>query len=336
MEPGIRRAAASVQLFVQIGAEHGLSAAQCLEGTQLDAAQLFDAGSEVSAAQELQVMRNLQQRLPQVPGLGLQAGLRLRLSTHGTLGYAMLSSATLRDALSLMLRYLDLAYAYCDVRLESDSRELRILIDDSGVPADLRGFLLERIAGGAYALAHEMLGRAPEVRRLCFRMARPAHAAHYAQLVGVEPEFNAGYNLIAVDIRLIDLPLPQANALTQRLCEEQCRMLLNRRRTRSGVAGQVRDRLLQTYDRMPDIEQLAAALHITGRTLRRRLEAESTSYRDLADEVRCTLAEGWLAAGLTVEEVALRLGFSESSSFIRAFKRWTGSTPGAQRGAAAQ
>lgn len=328
MQPAIRRAAASLQLLVQIGVEHGLMPTQCLEQTGLDVNQLFDADAEVDAAQELQVMRNLQRQLPGIAGLGLIAGLRLRLSTHGILGYAMLSSATLRDALSLMLRYLDLAYAYCEVSTESDAQEMRILIDDQGVPEDLRGFIMERVAGGAFALAHEILGRVPELRRLCFRFPRLPHAERYRQLVGVTPEFSAERNLIAVDARVLDLPLPQANALTQRLCEEQCRMLLNRRRLRGGVAGQVRDRLLQAYGRMPEIGELAAALHITGRTLRRRLEAEGTSYRGLADEVRCTLAEGWLAAGLPVEQVGLRLGFSEPSAFIRAFKRWTGRTPG--------
>lgn len=328
MESGIRRAAASLQLLVQIGVEHGLSTLQCLEQTGLDAAHLFDADAEVDAAQELQVMRNLQRQLPGVAGLGLLAGLRLRLSTHGILGYAMLSSATLREALSLMLRYLDLAYAYCEVSTESDPAEMRILVNDRQVPADLRRFIMERVAGAAFALAHEVLGRAPELRRLSFSFPRPPHAERYRQLVGVEPEFGASANLIAVDASLLDQPLPQANALTQRLCEEQCRMLLNRRRQRGGVAGQVRDRLLQAYDRMPEIEELAATLHVTGRTLRRRLDAEGTSYRDLADEVRCMLAEGWLAAGLPVDEVSLRLGFSEPSAFIRAFKRWTGRTPG--------
>lgn len=331
MDPGIRRAAASVQLLVQIGAEHGLGAAQCLADTQIDAAHLFDADSQVTAAQEMQVMRNLQRQLPEVSGLGLQAGLRLRLSTHGILGYALLSSATLREALAMMLRYLDLAYAYCDVRIEEQPPEAHILIDDTAAPADVRQFVLERTVGGAHALTHEMLGRNFPVRRLQFRFARPEHAGRYAQLVGVTPQFEAGRNLIVVDSALLDQALPQANALTQRLCEEQCRLLLNQRRRRSGLAEAVRNQLLRTPEQMPEIEAIAAVLNLSDRTLRRRLVAEGTSYRDLADEVRCTLAEGWLGARLTVEEVASRLGFSEASSFIRAFKRWTGRTPGRLR-----
>lgn len=331
MDAGIRRAAASVQLLVTIGEEQGLSAAQCLEDTRIDPARLFDAEGEVTAAQEMQVMRNLQRRLPQHSGLGLEAGLRLRLSTHGILGYALLSSATLREAVAMLLRYLDLAYAYCDLRVEEHRPEAHVLIDESATPADVRQFVIERTVGGAYALSHEMLGRGFPVRRMQFRFPRPAHAARYEALVGVMPQFGADSNRLVVDSALLDQPLPQAHAMTQRLCEDQCRLLLQQRRARSGLAEAVRDQLLRDAERMPEIEAVAAALHISSRTLRRRLEGEGTSYRDLADEVRCTLAEGWLAASLTVEEVAARLGFSEASSFIRAFKRWTGRTPGSLR-----
>jgi AraC-like DNA-binding protein len=86
---------------------------------------------------------------------------------------------------------------------------------------------------------------------------------------------------------------------------------------------------------MPDIEQVAASLHMSARTLRRRLEAEGTSYRALVDEVRERLAEELLVAGgLTVEQVARRLGYAETASFTNAFKRWKGIGPRAYRTAA--
>jgi len=327
----VTRDAASVQLLVQLGTEQGLSAAQCLEGSRIDPAALLDAGNEVAAAQEMQVIRNLLRHVGADRGLGLQAGLRLRASTHGILGFAMISSATLREALSVMLRYLDLTYAYCDVRIEDRGDELQLLLDAQAAPADLRQFLVERSVGGAYAIAHELLGMPPPVMRLEFDFPAPVYASRFLALSGIAPRFDAGRNLIVSDARRLAQPLPQANALTQRLCEEQCRLLLNRRRQRSGLAETVRSRLLRTPESMPDIDEVASALHITGRTLRRRLEDEGTSYRALVDELRCALAEEWLSAQLSVEEVATRLGFSEPSSFIRAFKRWTGRTPGAGR-----
>lgn len=80
----------------------------------------------------------------------------------------------------------------------------------------------------------------------------------------------------------------------------------------------------------PTAAEVATALHMSERTLRRKLEAEGTSVRDLLDDVRKERAVAWLEEGrTTIDEIAFRLGFSGASAFRRAFKRWTGSSPAA-------
>jgi AraC-like DNA-binding protein len=81
---------------------------------------------------------------------------------------------------------------------------------------------------------------------------------------------------------------------------------------------------------VPKLEDIAAERHVSPRTLHRQLAAERTSYRALADEVRYTIAAELLTnARLGVNQVAERLGYADAASFTRAFKRWTGHTPGA-------
>ena len=127
---------------------------------------------------------------------------------------------------------------------------------------------------------------------------------------------------------LLDMPLPQANPVTARLCEEQCQQLLVQRYRQGGVALQVRRRLLSQPGSFPDMEAMASELGVTSRTLRRQLRTEGTGYRELLDEVRRMLAEQWLLlGGLGMEEISDRLGFSELSNFNHAFRRWTGQTP---------
>ena len=76
-------------------------------------------------------------------------------------------------------------------------------------------------------------------------------------------------------------------------------------------------------------EEVAAALHMSVRTLRRHLDEEGTSYRAVVEQTREHLAEELLGtAGLSVEEVARRIGYSEASSVVHAFRRWKGLTPG--------
>jgi AraC-like DNA-binding protein len=76
---------------------------------------------------------------------------------------------------------------------------------------------------------------------------------------------------------------------------------------------------------------VADRLGVSERTLRRRLAGEGTSYQRLLDEVRASLADELIGTGrLSVEEIAVRLGYAEASSFIAAHRRWTGETPGAR------
>ena len=84
---------------------------------------------------------------------------------------------------------------------------------------------------------------------------------------------------------------------------------------------------------MPDLDQAAETLHLHPRTLRRHLKSEGTSWRALTNEVRSTLAAELLShVGLSVEELADRLGYSETAAFTRAFIRWFGVPPSTYRG----
>ncbi|MFF0529926.1 helix-turn-helix domain-containing protein [Nocardia amikacinitolerans] len=97
---------------------------------------------------------------------------------------------------------------------------------------------------------------------------------------------------------------------------------------RVGVAGSVRDELIRDPAAIPDLPRVAAALFLSSRTLSRRLNAEGTSFRALVDEVRRARSEQLLGhTRLTTEQVASRLGYAESASFIRAFRRWNGCPP---------
>ncbi|CAD5109595.1 AraC family transcriptional regulator [Zestomonas carbonaria] len=326
--PCPRRSAISVQLLTQFGLDHGLSIDACLAGTGLDWRLLADPGAEVDTEQELQLLRNLDRHLGPQPGIGLAAGRRYQLNSYGIWGFALLSSPTYRDAARLGLRYLDLTYAFHGMRLEEHGEEAHLLLDDDGVPEDLRTFLLERDLAGMLQVQRELFNRDPPVLRVELRLPAPPDPRPYVEEIGVLPLFDRPHNRFVFPRHLLDLPLAGASPQTAQLCEMQCQQLLAKRQQRDGLAGRVRGRLLERPGRLPDMEQVAASLHMTSRTLRRRLDDEGTSFRLLQEEVRQALAEELLALGsLTLEEIAERLGYSEVSNFIHAFKRWKGVTP---------
>ncbi len=132
-----------------------------------------------------------------------------------------------------------------------------------------------------------------------------------------------------VDAAALDRPLPRASEFAAAQCQAQCRVLIDRRHQRSGISGQVRAQLLADPQAMADQQQVATALALSVRTLRRRLAEEGTSFRMIVSETKVLLAQELLETGqLTVDQVAGRLGYSEASSFVHAFTRWSGVSPG--------
>ncbi|MEQ1439163.1 AraC family transcriptional regulator [Fontimonas sp. SYSU GA230001] len=321
----------SAKVLVQFATARGVEPADSLRDSGITPAMLEQPRTEIGAEQELAVVRNIVRRIGHLPGLGLDAGLRYHLSTYGIWGFAVLTSPTYRSAAEIALRYLDLTYAFVHFRLETRGGDLALILDDGSIPEDVRQFLFERDFAAWSNAVHE-LGGVP-VAAVQFRFARPAYAARFAELCGgVAPRFDAAENVILHHASDVDAPMLQADPNVWRLCLAQCRQLLDARRTRSGVSGKVRDILLRGSSEMPDIRTVAAALHVAPRSLRRHLEQEGTSFRELLDEVRLTLAEEMLGTGrIKLDEIALRLGYAEAASFTHAFKRWKGVSPAAYR-----
>lgn len=326
------RSPASMLLTVRLGEERGVPVARLLDGVPFTLEALRDPRTEVTAAQELVVVRNLLAALPEEPGLGLVAGQRYHLTTYGIWGFALISSSSLREAADVAIPFIDLTYAFCDFSLELADEELRVVVDASHVPLDVRLYALERDATAIRVIGTELAGVPVPLIRMEIAHAPPPWAAAYTDVFGLEPVFGAPRNLAVIDLAVADLPLPQADELAAAGAVAACRELLERRHARTGVSGQVRDLLVDDPSGMPPVPEVAARLHLSERSLRRRLAEEGTSYRALVEEVREQLAtELLITSGLPVERVARQLGYAETASFTHAFRRWKGVSPRAYR-----
>ncbi len=315
-------------MLVDIGIEHGARAEDLLEGTGLDQAVLTNPMAEVKLRQEYDVMRNLLRLYGSVPGLGIIAGARYHLAMHGTWGLLMVTSRTFREALQIALPMVPLSWAFTTLTLREDGDTASVVLDGTDIPADVRTFLIERNVGAAKVIHRELMGRDMPWTGVQFRHAAPADISHHVALFGLEPAFGQAENALHFDREQLDMPLPQANEWVCAGYEAMCNDLLAKRVARTGVAGSVRDLLVERPGEFPEAAEVAGRLAMSPRTLFRRLEEEETSYRKLVDEVRETLAQELLVnAGMTTEQVARRLGYAEPTSFVRAFKRWTGHTP---------
>ncbi|MDE0855550.1 MAG: AraC family transcriptional regulator [Nevskia sp.] len=323
---------AGARHLVEVAQSHGATLAACLEGTGINPADVANSEAEIAPEQEMRVIRNVVEALPQVPALALEVGLRYHLTDFGIWGYALFSSRSLREALLLGLRYLDLSAIFGELKFEERGDESYLHLDYSMVPAEVRQFLIERDSAAILRVQRLIDPRPAPPLRMYFEFPRPAYAARFQELFGRMPEFGAQETLFVLDRKVSVQPLPQANEATARMCEIECQKLLARRRARSGISAKVRDIILRRPAQAADMEVVAEELCMTSRTLRRHLADQGTSFRALRDEVLMTLAEELIGtARMKLAEVAERLGYSDAAAFSHAFKRWKGVTPGAAR-----
>ncbi|MGB0220903.1 MAG: AraC family transcriptional regulator [Sinimarinibacterium flocculans] len=333
MSPGaeILHPVAISQVMIHFAAGHGVSEETCLLGTGIEPERLLDAEALITRDQEMRLVENLMLALPDVPALGFRLGLQYNVATFGIWGFALRTSRTLHDALRLALRYLPLSTAYCRIGMLEADDVLGIRMDPDEIPRHLRQFLLERDMATAIHLIRELSLTGLHVQALQLQIPEPDYAASLEALCGVRPAFGCGRNALLIPRAAADKPLPTFDAHLVRMLEDQCRQQLERRK-QGGLTGQVRAQLLGPSGLVADIEEVAAAMAMSARSLRRKLDAEGTTFRQIVEGERRQLAEQLLrGTQMTLDEMAIQLGYSDTASFTRAFRRWQAVAPGEYR-----
>ena len=170
-------------------------------------------------------------------------------------------------------------------------------------------------------------------RKVHFAHAAPADTGAHEAFFGCPVHFDARETTLLFRREALALPLPKADAQLGVFLSDMAKDALGRRARDCTPPGRIKEIIGEELPRgLPPLEQIARRLATSERTLRRRLEEEGTSFRTILDETRAELAQSYVRDGkLSLSEVAFLVGFSETSAFNRAFKRWTGSPPSAWR-----
>ncbi|MFE3702418.1 AraC family transcriptional regulator ligand-binding domain-containing protein [Nocardia tengchongensis] len=283
---------------------------------------------EIDIAQEFRLIENILDATGDEPGLGLLAGFSVHLSMLGSLGIAMSSCCTVREMAELWARHAELSFAYCRFGIADDRDRVLVTLDTDPVPPRLRRFAIERDLAALRIVQRELLSWDIQVRRLELTLPYASVYEAVGVLLGIgDIAYDRPADVLILDAADLRRPMPQANSMLRRQYEQLCVETVERRRARVGLSGQVRA-LLMRHGRAIDQAAIAADLHMSVRTLRRRLADEGTTFRELACETTGLLAEELLATGFTVDTVATRLGYTSVSAFATAFRVWKGQTPG--------
>lgn len=270
--------------------------------------------------------------------LGIHVAEAAPLESFEVHAYAVLSSPRLRDAFRRACRYQRLIHEATDLVFDEGKDEgvLRHALPDGRAvprhPAEALATLWARFG-------RLVAGEAWRARLVRFAHRAPADTHEHERVFGAPVEFATGVTAMHVANAVLDAPNHRADAGLAAVLDRYAGGLLEAApQGGEGLAARVRRRLLEGLgDEVPTAERMAGALHMSVRTLHRGLRAEGTTFRELLDQLRHERAADMLATGrCTISEVAFLLGFAETSSFSRAFKRWTGVSPARYRARSGQ
>lgn len=192
------RSVHSVRLMADFAMESGISYETILKGTGLSQQQLLDPNMVVTGHQELQLIHNLVEQLGDRPTLGLEVGTRYHFTTFGPLGMALMSSASIREALDLALTYFTLTFAFTRFEVSDTPEGIRIEIDEQDIPSSVRQFIIERDAAALITVQRDLV-QDNFCQYLAFSFQPKGDAEPYWNLFGVMPEFGAAKSFVILD-----------------------------------------------------------------------------------------------------------------------------------------
>jgi AraC-like DNA-binding protein len=323
-----RRGTGNAAILVSVGERHGIPSERSLRGTGIALADLADPQAEIVDDQELALVQNI---VAAVPDIGVRAAKDVHSTAFGLLGLGLVSCETMRTALAFALRNFELSYTLGSFSVREGSAGLAATFDYPALSPAVERFLFARDSAVLVSIFRECVSPHVKCLSVTARAPRPSDTSDYEAALGVRPHFDMPTNTVTFESRVLDRALRMANPHTVSLCERLCQELIQRRRATDSLAKRVRHVISVLVARdgrpLPSQHDVAAALSVSTRSLRRELVREGTSFRELNNEVLIGLAREMLEAGARIDEIASSLGYSDNSAFSRGFKNATGISP---------
>lgn len=261
---------------------------------------------------------------------GLWVGENVSVDAGDLLGYAMRTADTLGGAYETAARYYDLVGTQIEVYYHEDVEHGLFTHGVAPRLASGRRHRDELIAATMTTLGRAITGTNWTPARVTFQHARPTDVQVHRELFGRDPEFDEPATEIAIQRDVAALPSAMADGALHEILERYASSLVT---PGLGQPPLLRTLRLAIMHALPggdlSVENMARSVHFSARTLQRRLSEHDTTYAEFLRQTRRYLAEGYLyGSAVSIDEVAFLLGYANTPAFSRAFKQWTGVSPG--------
>jgi AraC-like DNA-binding protein len=261
------------------------------------------------------------------PALSLDVPSHVQPQTMHALGASLVASRSVEDALLRMARYSRLVTDAADIVLELQADRISVFYRAPARGLELADAAFEAFMATGVQMARQLSGSDAGLLACEFHHPAPRDIAPYRRFFAVPVRFGAAANRLLFDRKRMQRPLPGADERAARLHDAAAAEYLARFDA-DPFSQRLREQLIRHLaSGEPTRTRLAAALHLTPRTLLRRLAAENTNWKALLNDVRRELAQSYLRQNRSAAEITYLLGFADPANFTRAFRRWTGVPP---------
>jgi AraC-like DNA-binding protein len=307
----------------------GAAPGALFDGLGLDEARLADPAARLSIAQVNAVVARAR-ALTGEPGIGIHLGFQMRVSAHGLLGFAAMTAPRVRDALVLAERFAPTRTNALALHLREDRDAASVVLEELGDLGEARDAILFALVVGIWQIGSALTER-PLDGSAELAIAEPAYFARFGR-GAPRVRFGQPANRLVFARSVLDLPLSMADPAAQRLAMEACERSLAELGERGQLVQSVRAAARTEDGAFRTLDDVASAVGVSPRTLKRKLAAHGVAYSDLVDDERREAALLLVRSpSLSLDEVAEKLGYSDVANFRRAFRRWTGVSPAAYR-----
>jgi AraC-like DNA-binding protein len=314
-------------LLLDVLSRRGVATETLLADTRIEPGCWRDPQARISA-QDFEVVATRAMALSGEPWLGWELGASMTLSSHGFLGYAAMSSATLGEALELAVKYFRTRSTLVQLETFTDGDMAVMQINELLALGDLAPLIMESLFSSFHFMGEKLVPGLDVIGELRFSYPEPDYFARMRPVMPVPVYFDCAYNQMRFPVERMQYPLQFADPRLARMAADQCEQEMASIKLPPPLLGQVRRIILGGGGRFPGVEEVAGELHMSSRTLKRKLQQLGTSYQEVLDGLRKGLAVEYLTQSeKTVDEIAMTLGYSDASNFARAFRRWTARSP---------
>ncbi len=323
----------SGNLIIKLLEEQGIEPKEFLESV-LKKELNFDLMHDPSARIAYKNLEIAWERFFEITGdecLGLRFAEYWHPGHLGPLGHAWLSSKTLFEAVTRLERFIHMISKRFNVEAVENNETFIIKIERQNIQKGLH-FLMDGMMAVLVTMFRMNLGKSFKPFSVHLVRPEPGCMGQFKTFFQCPVHFNANENLLIVDKNVMHVPLTGSNPI---IADMSDRIIIDylAKMEDSNILDRVKSEILHQLPTGNFSESsVASSLHKSSRTIQRLLSDQGTSFSELVNETRKDLALRYISdSKITITEIAFMLGFSESSSFSRAFKRWTGSSPSAYR-----